>query len=91
MFRFLFYCIIIVPLWAKVVNMKLFLGTFKYSLDEKNRLRIPNNFKKLLENNLIITLMDSNELSLMNASHFDTQINEMLNANSNSRKKQREC
>lgn len=71
--------------------MELFLGTFEYLLDEKNRVKIPSKFLSLLqENEVIITLMDEHEISLNKKDYFNKQIKKMIEGNSNSKIKQRE-
>ena len=65
--------------WDKMGVIAMFIGEYNFNLDDNHRLSIPNNFKKYLQEKLVIAKGFEKCLYLYNQSDFEL-LSEKINA-----------
>ena len=64
---------------GKSIKEKMFLGEYKHSVDNKNRLRIPPKFKKNLDCGLVLTKGNDGCLFIVTKKHFEHVLEKINN------------
>ncbi len=60
----------------------MIIGNYQYTIDEKGRVKLPNDFKNSLESKMVITLGIDNTLEIRSKTIFDAWLNELLSKGS---------